>query len=179
MRFIWADIETTGLDVATTAVLEVAAIVLDENLDEVGNRFHAVIHSDPEWWDDVDDYVDDMHTKNGLKAASLNSVLPEMPAAKALDEWVKYQADGDTALCGSGVVHFDRRLMQERAWEVESRFTYWVIDVGILRRGLQYLGVETPYVEESFGDGKAHRAMQDVEAHIAEYRAIGQALLQK
>ncbi|MGN6103517.1 MAG: oligoribonuclease [Kofleriaceae bacterium] len=81
---LWIDLETTGLDASTDHVLEVAAIVTDDNLDEVA-RFHRVVYSPradkvchalatglvaPGMHHTVAQAVVEMHAKTGLWAES-------------------------------------------------------------------------------------------------------------
>ena len=63
-------------------------------------------------------------------------------------------------LAGSGVGHFDRRFLAAHTPTIERAFWYPVLDVGVMRRMLQYAGREdlVPPLPES---GKAHRALAD------------------
>jgi oligoribonuclease len=61
---VFLDLETTGLRATEHEVLEVAAIVTDDQLSEVA-RFHRVVSAQC-LFSQLDEFIRDMHTKNGL-----------------------------------------------------------------------------------------------------------------
>lgn len=171
---LWLDLETTDLDPKIGETLEIAAILTDDTLCEL-SRFHRVLHFEGE----VSDFIRQLHTDNGLLAASASSTLTEKQGTADLHDWLlEFVADGSSVvLAGSGVAHFDFPWMKARQWDVASLLKYYVIDVGVLRRGLRLLNAEVvPDVPQSSGPQKVHRAMADVEAHLEEMRLLKTAL---
>lgn len=66
---VWLDLETTGLDPRKHSILEIAMIATDDNLNQIGDPFTAVIRPlHLHGYEVADKYVLDMHTKSGLWA---------------------------------------------------------------------------------------------------------------
>jgi oligoribonuclease len=176
---LWVDFETTGTNPQRNEPLEVAAILTTPDMVEIA-RFHAVIA----WTVDglvFDDIAEEMHRSSGLldevdaasKVEPSWSVQTAFWAGRAFSQWLDSHVDRGTkvTLCGSGVAHFDRYVI--KAWfpAIEERLTYFMLDVGHIRRFMKLAGWNTdrPAV-------KAHRAMADIEDHLAEAREIVEGL---
>lgn len=168
---LWLDLETTGLDPATGRVLEVGAILTTDDLEEQ-RRLNIVV----EFMGEVDNgVIREMHEENGLLLACQYSSVTEQEAGWMLHDWLEeYMNSRDTGerltLAGSGVAHFDLPWLKAKWPHVVEKLTYWVIDVGIMRRGNRLVGFDMPEVDKS-SSAKTHRALEDVEAHLMEMRA--------
>src|SRR5271168_1706928 len=67
MSILWCDLETTGLEQKTGSILEVALVMTDDSLVEIGEPFVSIVAPLPGRGIEVmDDYVVEMHSKNGL-----------------------------------------------------------------------------------------------------------------
>lgn len=176
------DIETTGLDLVNDAVLEVATILVDMDLNEI-SRFEAVIRANDYALERLraNEYVLRMHQKSGLLADAMLSTN-ERQAVK--DDWERFlytrvdSLSDKIALAGSGVGHFDMQWIQRYFPEVAKRFVYFPYDIGDFRRITTWWNDDKsviPPVEESFVDGvKVHRAMADAQAHYEEFKRYRQ-----
>ena len=65
-RIIWIDCEMTGLSLTADALIEVAALVTDFELNQLGDGIDLVIKPAAEALGQMDDFVRDMHTSSGL-----------------------------------------------------------------------------------------------------------------
>ena len=65
-RLVWIDCEMTGLDLGADALIEVAALVTDFELNVLGEGVDIVVKPPPEALDQMDDFVRNMHTVSGL-----------------------------------------------------------------------------------------------------------------
>ena len=65
-RLVWIDCEMTGLDLAADALIEVAALVTDFDLNVLGEGVDLVIKPPAEALDQMGDFVRTMHEKSGL-----------------------------------------------------------------------------------------------------------------
>lgn len=181
------DLETDGLpdgqDFSVVNILEMGMVVTNLALEPLAGYHEVVKMTKPAAQRiAVNDYVKQMHTKNGLLQASIKE--SQMTLAEVEQETLSVLKEtglsqGEFMLAGSGIASFDFPLIKLAMPELASWFTYYVLDVGILRRGHQILsGGRTFYskVNESYGDMKAHRAYADAEAHLKEAQVISKWL---
>ncbi|MGN6132763.1 MAG: oligoribonuclease, partial [Nocardioidaceae bacterium] len=77
-RLVWIDCEMTGLSLGADALVEVAALVTDFELNVIGEGVDVVIKPPQEALDQMDDFVRNMHTVSGL--------LEELDAGISLQE---------------------------------------------------------------------------------------------
>src|SRR5688572_31755354 len=65
-RLVWIDCEMTGLDLRHDALIEVAALVTDTELNVLGDGVDVVIRPPQEAVDQMPDVVRTMHMSSGL-----------------------------------------------------------------------------------------------------------------
>lgn len=177
LRYVWTDIETTGLDPKVDRILEIASIITDGDLNEMA-RYHAVVpyHTDALriMRSDADPYVQAMHDETGLweKCASDEDIDHW---AVVGDEFTSFITTHATArehyrLAGSSV-HFDHKfLMEEFPWAM-ALLTHRVLDVSTLMH----------FANENYGlpwfeKAGTHEAMTDIVESMEEYRYIRDSL---
>lgn len=184
----WIDIETTGLpnegdgiiDYRVVHVLEVALIVTDLALNKlVGYSGFVRIAKDGPEIEAIkkNDFVRDMHMKNGLIKDCLQSE-EAVPSLEVLERDLVGTLEsssfdkGEFLIAGSGIGHFDHPLVKAKMPEFASWFQYAPFDIGVERRVSTILNGNRPTVNplpQSSRDGvKTHRALDDVEAHLKE-----------
>lgn len=176
---IVVDLETTGGDRARDVILEIGAVALNDQFEEL-DAFTAVIGG----WatdtlrEDAVPVVQEMHDKNGLWEAVDESDCRIGTIAVRFAEWLDTfeKVDGKLALAGSGVLHFDRDFLNRDFPEAMKRFTYWGLDVGPMRRLARYALRDDLTLDEEAG--KPHRALPDARHHADElrfYRSVYEA----
>lgn len=179
---VWIDFEATGLVATEHAVLEVAVIVTDDRLAEVG-RFHRVVHWDqakllahlgPNSTEDaftaaatsmkIDRVVVELHAKSGLWAESAASSLAIADVDVQLAEFlaqVSVGPDAQKAQIAGSSIWFDRSLMVVNLPRSLRQLHYRCVDVTTLnelaRRFWPRLHQGIP------GKREIHRAMPDIE----------------
>lgn len=128
--------------------------------------------------------VEAMHRESGLLAdLDANWAPPtdadEWTSATLMHLWLKNRRimrehNAQVTLAGSGIAHFDVPWLKAHAYgdRLVSDCTYWLLDVGILRRTLRATGVTSPARDKT----KAHRAKADVFDHVHEFIAIQEYL---
>lgn len=164
----WLDLETTGTDEQTGHILECAVILTDFSLNELG-RWERVFAAPVGWESDLNDTVIEMHAASGLirdVRKSLRSVTDgDFELAAHLRHLTK--SSDHIALAGSGVAHFDRRWIDRHMPLTAKRFTYWELDVGVVRRFAKMLAGQ-PFERAEV----KHRAMADVEQSLSEAKRL-------
>src|SRR6187431_2468190 len=65
-RLVWIDCEMTGLDIVADALIEVAALVTDFDLNVQGQGIDLIIKPPAEALDQMIDFVREMHNTSGL-----------------------------------------------------------------------------------------------------------------
>ena len=86
-RLVWIDCEMTGLDLTADALIEVAVLVTDYELNVLGDGIDLVIAPTQAALDQMSDFVRDMHTGSGL-LAELPSGIPLADAEEQVLEFV-------------------------------------------------------------------------------------------
>lgn len=179
MHYLWLDLETTGLDPEQDAILEIGLIVTDENLSELATRRYLMAPPyDNAWFTQLDSHVQEMHVKSGLVAAlddPFNNfqyhdlIVVERQIINLIEP---YLTDGKITLAGSGVGCFDMQVIRAQMPELAQRLNYYVIDVGCVRRFLRDICgvVRLPELGTV-----THRALDDVQHHLAEARQFREA----
>lgn len=163
---VWIDMEMSGLDERTCVILEIAALITDAALNEVGDGFHAIIHQPEAALAAMDDWCTAHHTKSGLTAAVQASALWQAEAeARFLAFLAEHTQPGTSPLCGNSV-HADRRFLARHMPRIDAYLHYRIIDVSTLKELAKRWYPAVPHFQK--GDG--HRALDDIRASIAELR---------
>jgi oligoribonuclease len=165
MRFLWLDVETTGLDPAEDSLLELAfaeADLLDPFsvgvIDSHVFRFVATAK--------LNTFARDMHTKNGLlEECGRSTAVTVREVEDMLLQRVPEVASRDdrTTLAGSSV-HFDLSFVRVHMPRLAARLSYRVYDVSAVKLFCESLGM--PRLPKA----EAHRAADDVRESIMHGR---------
>jgi oligoribonuclease len=179
---LWLDLEATTTDAHSdiAAVLEIGAIITDytPELNEVARASLVVrppgLQSDHDrMWAQMDPFVRDMHTANGLwaEATTGDDAWQLAEADPAFANWISETVGGVTVpMAGSGVAHFDHPYVRVHLPATATRLTYWMLDIGQIRRMLDLANRRDLVHLEQDVDAKPHRGLADVELHVAEAR---------
>lgn len=170
-RFLWIDLETTGLDPHTGSVLEVALVGVDDDdpAMPVLAQWSGVLHASEREWNQADDFVKNMHSVNGLWAECFGAPYAPGEAERTMCEFVRGSSSTEPKgiVLAGGSVHFDLAWVRVHFPTFAKCLSHRVFDVSTLKAAERTWGAE-------FADIKAneHRALSDVLASVAEARAI-------
>lgn len=162
--FIWIDLEMTGLNPDFDVILELACIITGPDLRPL-DQLHAVIFQPEAALERMNDFVRDMHTRNGLIQRVRNSRTELKEAeAETLALVAKHCKPGEGVLAGNSI-HQDRRFMYRHMPALEGYLHYRQVDVSTLKVLRQAWYPQTPKFEKP---GKDHTALADIKESIAE-----------
>src|SRR3954451_20696036 len=124
----------TGLDVARDALIEVAAIVTDGELNPLDDGVEVIIHTADDLLDTMVPIVRDMHASSGLTDAVRTSTTTLGEAERLVLDYVKsHVAEARTApLCGNSIAT-DRGFVARDMPELDDFLHYRMIDVSSIK----------------------------------------------
>lgn len=172
-QYLWFDLEATGLSPQKNRILEWALVFArDTRLGDMSVIEHhsGVIHAGQDAFEEADEFVQNMHTKNGLWlecADSLDTIGGTDQALVALcQEHTGLEKPKGLVLAG-GSVHFDLSFARVHLPKFAALLSHRVLDVSTLKAAERSWG-------EPFQDIKSdkHRALDDALASLAEAKAI-------
>lgn len=183
-HLVWIDIETTGLptyhdglvDFSGVHLLEIGCIVTDTALNIVDpGGYTAVVKMTKDMAAAIrsNEIILKMHRTNGLLTESVQTAtLTTETVDQELSEFLSELKDpeGSMAIAGSGVIAFDLPFIKSTMPKTAKWLDYFGYDIGVMRRLVKSMAGQ-PIVNpntSSYGPDKAHRAMNDVEAHLRE-----------
>ena len=173
-RIVWIDCEMTGLDTVNDYLVEVACVITDGELNEIGPGFEMVITAPQERLDVMEPIVVNMHTESGLLPLIPGGVSLET-AHEALFEYVStHVPEAGKAPLGGSSVHVDRIFLERDMPKLNSYLHYRIIDVSsikeIVRRWYPRVYFASP---KKTGN---HRALGDIRDSIGELKYYREAV---
>ncbi|SKC77996.1 oligoribonuclease [Krasilnikoviella flava] len=173
-RIVWIDCEMTGLDLRADALVEVAAVVTDSELNVLGEGVDVVVAPPAAALEQMNDFVRDMHTTSGL--------IEELPAGTTLAEAEQAVLDyvrewvpdpGKAPLAGNSV-GTDKMFLDRDMPELVGHLHYRIVDVSSIKE-LARRWYPRVYFASPKKDG-GHRALADILESIDELRYYREAL---
>ena len=173
-RIVWIDCEMTGLDLNADALIEVAALVTDSELNVLGDGVQVVIGAPAPAIEQMNDVVRTMHTTSGLLdelATGLTMEQAERQVLEYVREWVP--EPGKAPLAGNSV-GTDRSFLARDMPELESHLHYRIIDVSSVKELARRWYPRAYFASPTKAGG--HRALADILESIAELRYYREAV---
>lgn len=170
--FVWMDLEMTGLDPASCAIVEMAIIVTDCQLNPLSPPLELVVWQPEEVLGRMSPFVRQLHTKTGLLAKVARSEVSLQDAEQEAMRLVTAHAPYRTArLCGNSI-HTDRAFLRAHMPQLEGYLHYRQVDVSTLK---ELASCWNGQVYRKAG-GPQHTARYDIEQSIAELKHYRQHL---
>jgi oligoribonuclease len=173
-RLVWIDCEMTGLDLTRDALVEIACIVTDGELNAVNGGIDVIIKPPPESLDTMLDVVREMHTSSGL--------LTELPGgvtlAEAQEQVLAYvrqhvPESRKVPLCGNSIAT-DRSFLARDMPELDEFLHYRMVDVSSIKELARRWYPRTYFASPPKHGG--HRALADIMESIRELRYYREAI---
>ncbi|MCT2591082.1 oligoribonuclease [Streptomyces sp. N2-109] len=173
-RMVWIDCEMTGLSLIEDAIVEVAALVTDSELNILGEGVDIVIRPPEASLDSMPEVVRAMHTASGL-LDELDQGTTLADAEAQVLAYVREHAKepGKAPLCGNSV-GTDRGFLARDMPALEQHLHYRIVDVSSVKE-LARRWYPRAYFNSPDKQGN-HRALADIRESIAELRYYREAI---
>ncbi len=158
----------TGLDLEKDALIEVAALVTDFELNVLGEGVDLVIKPPAEALEQMDPFVRDMHTASGLLVELDNGIALEEAEQRVLDHIKEHCEDGTRPPLAGNTIGTDRMFLARDMKQLESFLHYRVVDVSSIKE-LARRWYPRAYFNAPPKRGN-HRALADIQESIEELR---------
>ena len=177
-HIVWIDCEMTGLDKSRDALVEIACLVTDAELNILGKGVDVLIKPPAAALANMGDYVRDMHTSSGLLAelqALPDDATIEAAQAKVLRYIKRYVPGAGKAPLGGNTIATDKGFLERDMPALIDHLHYRMIDVSTLkelsRRWYPRVFFSAP---DKTGN---HRALGDIIDSINELRYYREAIM--
>ena len=166
---MWIDCEMTGLDLTKDALVEIAVLVTDSELNILDDGVDIVIHAEDAVLDTMPDIVREMHANSGLTPlVRASSVTVAEAEAQVLDYVRRHIPDARTApLCGNSIAT-DRGFIARDMPLLDAHLHYRMVDVSSIKELCRRWYPRIYYAQPD--KGLTHRALADIKESIRELR---------
>jgi len=165
-RMVWIDCEMTGLDLEQDALVEVAALVTDSELNILGEGVDIVVRPPAASLDTMPEIVLHLPTAAGLLRAVALGVTVAVAEAQVLAYVREHVPEaGKAPLCGNSVAT-DRGFLARDMPALEAHLHYRIVDVSSIKE-LARRWYPRAYYNSPKKQGN-HRALADIRESIAE-----------
>ena len=174
-NLVWIDCEMTGLDLGADALIEVAVLVTDGELNVLGEGVDVVIKPPPEALAQMNDFVTEMHRKSGLLEALPEGVTLEDAEAQVLAYVRQHVPEVRKAPLAGNTIGTDRAFLARDMAALEGHVHYRNVDVSSFKE-LAKRWYPRIYFTAPSKSGN-HRALADIRESIEELRYYREAML--
>lgn len=165
---VWIDCEMTGLDLEADALIEVAALVTDSDLQILGEGIELVIAPPSDALAQMSDYVRGMHEQSGLLDALAEGVTLAAAERQVLDYVRTHVPEPRRAPLAGNTIGTDRAFLARDMPALEAHVHYRNVDVSSVKELVRRWYPRVYYAAPSKAGN--HRALADIVESVAELR---------
>jgi oligoribonuclease len=167
-RLVWIDCEMTGLDIERDALVEIACLVTDGELNLLDEGVDLIIKPPAESLETMPDVVREMHTASGL--------LDELPGGIGVNEAAELVLDyvrghvkepRKVPLCGNSIAT-DRWFIARDMPQLDAYLHYRMVDVSSIKELARRWFPRAYFASPAKHGG--HRALADIRESVQELR---------
>ena len=171
-RIVWIDCEMTGLDLEKDALIEIAVIVTDADLNPLGEGVDIIIK--PPTGFTMSEFVTNMHTESGLikeleSGTSLEAAQTEVMAY--ITTWIP---EARKAPLAGNSVGMDRLFIARDLPLLDAHLHYRIIDVSSIKEIARRWFPRTYFASPKKSGN--HRALGDIQDSLNELRYYREAI---
>jgi oligoribonuclease len=167
-RLVWIDCEMTGLDLGADALIEVAALVTDFDLNVLGEGIDLIIKPPAEALDQMIPFVRAMHETSGLLEELDSGITLAEAEAQVLAYIKEHCPDGSRPPLAGNTVATDRSFIVRDMPDLDAFLHYRIVDVSSIKE-LSRRWYPRTYFSAPAKRGN-HRALADIQESIEELR---------
>lgn len=173
-RIIWIDCEMTGLNLDQDALVEIAAVVTDGELNVLGEGVEVVIKPPAGALEQMGDFVRSMHTESGL-INRLEHGVSLGEAEQIVIDYIKAHVPvpARAPLAGNSVAT-DKMFLERDMKELVQLMHYRIVDVSSIKELARRWYPRIYYASPTKNGG--HRALADILESIDELRYYRSAM---
>ncbi len=173
-RIVWIDCEMTGLDLVADALVEVAVLVTDSDLQVVGEGLDVVIRPPEAALLQMRDVVREMHTSSGLLEELAEGTTMEDAAERVLAHVRDLVPEARKAPLAGNSVGTDRGFLARDMPDLVDHLHYRIIDVSSVKELARRWFPRAYFASPEKKGG--HRALADIRESIDELRYYREAV---
>lgn len=158
----------TGLDLESDALIEIAVVVTDSDLNLLDDGIDILIKPPQEALDQMDDVVREMHTKSGLLAALDQGVSLAEAEETVVDYVRQFVSEPGKAPLAGNTVGTDKAFMERDLLGLVNFLHYRLIDVSSIKELARRWYPRAYYAAPKKAGG--HRALADILESINELK---------
>ena len=173
-RLVWIDCEMTGLDIERDALIEIACLVTDGELNILDEGVDVIIKPPPEALDQMSEVVRTMHTTSGLLEELSEGVTVDEAQAIVLS-YVRthIKEPRKVPLCGNSIAT-DRWFIARDMPELDTYLHYRMVDVSSIKELARRWYPRVYFASPDKRGG--HRALADITESVQELRYYREAV---
>lgn len=157
----------TGLDLGKDALIEIAALVTDAELNVLGDGVDLVIHADDAALASMPEVVRDMHARSGLTESVRRSTVTIADAEQQVLDYIRqYVPEPRTAPLAGNSIATDRGYIARDMPALDAHLHYRMVDVSSVKELVRRWYPRIYYAKPE--KGLAHRALADILESISE-----------
>jgi oligoribonuclease len=173
-RLVWIDCEMTGLDFVKDALVEVAALVTDFDLNVLGDGVDLVIKPPADALEQMVPFVREMHTSSGLIDELADGTTLADAEAQVLAYIKEHCPDGSRPPLAGNSVGTDRAFLARDMPALETFLHYRNVDVSSIKELSRHWYPRAYFNAPQKSGG--HRALADIQESIEELRFYREAV---
>ncbi|MHA6511273.1 oligoribonuclease [Tessaracoccus sp. Z1128] len=173
-KLVWVDCEMTGLDLVHDALIEVAVLVTDGDLNVLGDGVDILIRPTEADLAQMGDFVRAMHTKSGLLDVLPTGVTMAEATERVMDYVRTHVPVGRKAPLAGNTIGTDRAFLARDMPELEQWVHYRNVDVSTIKELAKRWFPRVHY--QAPAKGGNHRALADIQESIEELRYYREAV---
>lgn len=173
-KLVWVDCEMTGLSIRDDALIEVAVLVTDFDLNILGDGIDIIIKPPATALEQMNDFVTAMHTTSGLITELDNGVSLADAEGQVLEYVRQFVTEPRKAPLAGNSVGTDRNFLARDMPQLDEWLHYRVVDVSSIKE-LARQWYPRAYFASPEKAGN-HRALADITESIEELRYYRQTI---